>query len=362
MLTRLIRSLMISLALLLPCIAAADTAPMFLGVVGDTQKPDGDPLADFRWGLSQVSELPLDALLMPGDLTDTGTHVQWKGFMAALEGFPHPVVYAAGNHDAVPGPRLYRSLFRRYTGQPAWAHCRIGDWRLLVLDTPCFHGRRLEHNGTVGEVQLRWIERQLAQIGPEEPIMVMAHHPFGEPSDGIENWEEVLAAFEGRRLRFTLTGHFHRNRLYESPDGTPHLTTGALSFSTAPAECGIGYRFLSLIGNDLHTVWVERDDPEARLLPIPGAPRGRLSLAATIALPRVTGGAGALLLTYRGGPIVVTSGTATHYLAATAAWATCAVPLDDVRSVSVVPGGVPAEIRSAQLLVTPTPWETIALR
>lgn len=199
MLTRLIRSLMISLALLLPCIAAADTAPMFLGVVGDTQKPDGDPLADFRWGLSQVSELPLDALLMPGDLTDTGTHVQWKGFMAALEGFPHPVVYAAGNHDAVPGPRLYRSLFRRYTGQPARAHYRIGEWRLLVLDTPRFHGRRLEHNGTVGEVQLRWIERQLAQIGTEEPIMVMAHHPFGEPSDGIENWEEVLAAFEGRR-------------------------------------------------------------------------------------------------------------------------------------------------------------------
>lgn len=362
MLNRPIRSLTISLALLLPCIAAADTAPMFLGVIGDTQKPDGDPLADFRWGLSQVRGLPLDALLMPGDLTDTGTDVQWKGFMAALEGFPHPVVYATGNHDAVPGPRLYRSLFRRHTGQPAWAHYRIGEWRLLVLDTPRFHGRRLEHNGAVGEAQLRWIARQLAEIGPEEPIMVMAHHPFGEPSDGIENWEEALAAFEGRRLRFTLTGHFHRNRLYESPDGTPHLTTGALSFSTAPAECGIGYRLLSLTGDDLHTVWVERDDPEVRLLPIPGAPRTCLASAAMIALPRVAEGAHALLLTYRGGPIEVTSGVAAYHLAATAAWATCALPLDDGGSLSVAPGGAAAEIRSARLLVTPTPWETIALR
>ncbi len=352
MLTRLIRSLMISVRYCFRASPRRTPAPMFLGVVGDTQKPDGDPLADFRWGLSQVSELPLDALLMPGDLTDTGTHVQWKGVHGGPGGVPHPVVCAAGNPTPSPALGCTQSLQAVHKGSPPRATTGLvsGGYSFWI---PRASMDAAWNSSTVGEVQLRWIERQLAQIGPEEPIIVMAHHPSASPRTASRTGRRCWRQLRGRRLR-----HPHRPLPPQPALRVPrrtHLTTGALSFSTAPAECGIGYRFLSLIGNDLHTVWVERDDPEAGSCQSPGAPRGRLSLAATIALPRVTGGAGALLLTYRGSPGVVTSGTATHYLAATQRgpparchWTMCeACPSCPVAS---------AEIRSAQLLVTPTPW------
>jgi hypothetical protein len=349
--------LAVALLIILSTACLGAPRPLLLGVIGDTQKPDGDPLTDLRWGLGQIEALPLDAMLMPGDLTDTGTTAQWSSFMGAVDGFAYPIVYAAGNHDAVPGEREYRGLFRHYTGQPAYARFEVGDWQLFVLDTCLFVDGHLEHKGRVSEAQLRWLKGQLEGVGPDEPIMVMAHHPFGEPSDGIDNWERVLSAFEGHDLRLTLTGHFHRNRLFHSEDGTPHLTTGALSFSTAPDRCGIGYRLLSLVGDELHTVWVEREDPELAIEPL----NLRLGDQARVALE--SGMGQALLLRYRGGPVTVLIDGEMTGLPASPEGSVAVLPLPegaaavvDLQSASDLGGEA-----ATSLVTTASQWETLQL-
>ncbi len=257
---RAIVCIMLLAAVLLPAAWSAEPPPLFYAVIADTQKGDDDPFAQFAWAIEQVNELRPEFVLMPGDLTNTGTDNQYTNFMKVANRCQVPVYYCVGNHGAVPGPENYRARFTQYTGQPTWYHQVLGGWHLFVLDSARFADGKLQHDGEIGQEQLGWLAGELARTKPCEPIFLAEHHPISVKPDGLQNADRLMALFEGHYLAYTVTAHFHRNRHDVADNGIHHFITGSLSFSTRPAECGIGYRLISTVGNDLWTAWIETDD------------------------------------------------------------------------------------------------------
>jgi hypothetical protein len=257
---RAILCALLVVAALLPLAWAAEPPPLFYAVISDTQKGDDDPFAEFAWAIEQVNELRPEFVLMPGDLTNTGTDNQYMNFMEVAERCQVPIYYCVGNHGAVPGEDGYRGRFTHYTGQPTWYHRKLGGWHLFALDSARFVEGKLQHDGEIGLEELDWLSAQLARMGPCQPVFLAEHHPLSVKPDGLQNAAELLELFRNRYLAYTVAGHFHRNGHDVDDRGVHHFITGSLSFSTRPAECGIGYRLISTVGTDLWTAWVETDE------------------------------------------------------------------------------------------------------
>lgn len=276
--------------------------PLFYAVISDTQKPDGDPLTDLRWGVHEVAAIAPDLLLVPGDVTNTGTIAQYENVMPVFRQFPGQIIWVAGNHDAVPGQAVYRQRFADYARQPSYTQMVKHGWHILVLDTARFEGKKLAHNGEVDDDQLAWLKAEAAKIPAGAPVIVTCHHPFDLPNDGLVNAADVLATLRDDYLVYTLTGHYHRNQMGRDKQGILHLVTGSLSFSTRKKELGIGYRLITTVGREFWTCWVEQGDP----LPLHELATFQApAVGVAQELPELTAERLAIRLKYRGGPVTL---------------------------------------------------------
>ncbi len=283
--------------------AAAPPPPLFVAVISDTQKRDDDPFTDLQWAVQQVNRLKPQVVLMPGDLTDGGTVNQYEHFTAALNKLRVPMYPCLGNHDAGIGswyenrcpPDQVAPRFLQYTGFPLYYHQRLGGWHLLVLSIADYQEGKLRQ-GALSAEQTEWLRQELAGIPSGEPVLLMCHYPMYDfplrPEwKGLPDAESVLAAFAGKYLAYTLSGHWHTNTHTVDSQGRLHLVTGAL-------QPGGGYRLLSTVGQDLYTAWVGRrvEEPLSLLGEVAGP--GPLSV-------RAPSDATALVLRvhYSGGPL-----------------------------------------------------------
>jgi len=374
---RRVLPILIALILLTSLAAVAwtsDPPPLFYAVIADTQKGDDDPFADFGWAIDQVNGLQPEFVLMPGDLTNTGTDNQYANFMKVASRCQVPIHFCVGNHGAVPGQAEYRDRFTRYTGQPTWYHQAVGGWHLFVMDSPRFVDGELQHDGEIDREQLDWLASELTNVGPREPVFLAEHHPISVKADGLQNADDLMALLDDRYLAYTVTAHFHRNRHDVDQRGVHHLITGSLSFSTSPAACGIGYRLMSTVGRDLWTAWVETDD-EAPLVAWhqaagPGELQGKWRMELPTAPPHA--GQVAIRVRYAGDGLSVKSGAgAAIEFPATPAAATALVIASPTQSrrmlrastpiVSVEPLG-DASLESVAVYLTSAQWEHFELR
>ncbi len=301
---RVILTLTVSALIRCPLPAAEpDLPPLFYAVISDTQKPDGDELKDFLWAVGQVNELAPAFVLVPGDLTNTGTDAQYENFMRVASILKPPVYVAVGNHEAPCGEEIYRSRFTRHTGQQPYYHRQLGGWHLFVLDSVRFKDGKLMHDGEIDADQMAWLRAELAKVDPAAPVFLSLHHPLIQ-RDGLINYPELLGAFAGHNLLYTVTAHFHRNRHHQDANAIHHFVTGALSFSCSK-DCGIGYRLISTVGRDLWTAWIETTDakPLALVHRAQGPWRGEMQ--ADPGLPEGLAGPLCVRLTYRGQGVVL---------------------------------------------------------
>ncbi len=160
---------------------------------------DRDSAAALTAAVERIRALPdrPDAVLLSGDIADTGSDPEYalaRELLAALE---LPVHLIAGNHDRMPERTQYA--------------VRCGDLRLVACDStiPGEDGGRLD----VG-----WLDERLAE-NPRAPTIVALHHhpvPIGIPwLDRIGLRDEDRAALAGllRRspqVRRVVAGHVHR--------------------------------------------------------------------------------------------------------------------------------------------------------
>jgi 3',5'-cyclic-AMP phosphodiesterase len=164
---------------------------------------DDEPAGALEAAVATVLALaqPPDAVVLTGDLADTGDPREYALAQELLAPLPMPVHVIAGNHD---DPAALRAAF------PGPASTLAGGIRLILCDTTI-------PGSDAGRLDVAWIDDQLGDEAA--PAVLAMHHPpfaIGLPAadaiaiaaDDSRALSELLA---GRpQVRRVICGHVHR--------------------------------------------------------------------------------------------------------------------------------------------------------
>jgi len=202
----------------------------------------------FEGILKHLSQLDLDFLLLPGDLTQHGEPENHTWLAARLAQLPFPVYLIPGNHDvpvAVPDgysigladfPHYYRKFGYDDPRQLYYTCAVLPGVRLIALNSNLFN-QEGEQIGYVDAAQLQWLE-QVLTAAQGELVLVMVHHNVVEHLPGqsrhpigqrymLQNASEVLALLHKARVQLVFTGHLHVQNIARHR-GVYDITTGSL--------------------------------------------------------------------------------------------------------------------------------------
>ncbi len=161
-----------------------------------------------------ASNQRIDALVLSGDLTDSGAPEAYQRLRDAVEpaaqALGAAVIYAMGNHDE-------RGAFARVLlggsesgEQPLDSVYEVRGLRIVVLDstTPGRHEGRLEPE------QLAWLREQLATPAPLGTLLVLHHPPIPsviKTSNFLRLYDadELADVVAGSDVRMIVCGHNH---------------------------------------------------------------------------------------------------------------------------------------------------------
>ena len=183
-----------------------------------------------RCGRSAVDEAlawGAEALIIKGDLTDTGARDEWLLAERLLEGVDVPVLITSGNHD-VWGTREVmptegaESIGRTFDDVQT---LDVGPLRIVLVDTS-LPGRGW---GDLGRHHRRVVDA----VDAERPTLLCLHHHvqrlpapwFWPPGISPNNATPVLEAVVHKNpFVFLTSGHTHRNRRHQLLDGNLTFT------------------------------------------------------------------------------------------------------------------------------------------
>ncbi len=159
--------------------------------------------------ISEIEALDPDAVLVKGDLTDTGSGLQYDEFVRAYEQLGARMRHFRGNHDAMISDRIAAT---------APFTVELDGVTLATLDMV----RPGSEHGRITKNQLEWLE-ELARDSTK-PVLVFGHHHPWDPSStersdhyfGINpDDSEALCAVISRceSIAGYFAGHTHRNRV-----------------------------------------------------------------------------------------------------------------------------------------------------
>ncbi len=198
--------------------------------------------------ISDLEQLDLDFLLIPGDLTQDGEPDNHFWLQQRLATLPFPVYVVPGNHD-VPTlhptqhtigfrefPNYYRSHGYNNSHQCYYTHEILPGVQLIGLNSNQFNEEGKQF-GCLDEEQLAWLEQLLPQL-KDQLILVMIHHNIIEHLPGqaihplgkrymLDNASLLLNLLKNAGCQLVFTGHLHvqdiafYNNIYE-------ITTGSL--------------------------------------------------------------------------------------------------------------------------------------
>ena len=162
--------------------------------------------------LHALNRMP-DAIVITGDLADSGDEHAYHMLYEALGDLPVPIYAVPGNHDR--RDRM-RAILKGWVPEespvpPRVCHCvDMGEVRLVMLDSM----EPGSHSGHCPEAMARWLDACL-QEDSSRPALVFMHHPpfitgmgaMDEPFEGADLLRDVLSRAPWARL---CCGHMHR--------------------------------------------------------------------------------------------------------------------------------------------------------
>ncbi|MFN2308380.1 MAG: 3',5'-cyclic-AMP phosphodiesterase [Gammaproteobacteria bacterium] len=194
--------------------------------------------------------LPLDAILVTGDLSHDGGTPAYRRLIKLLAPLAAPLYCLPGNHDALQIFACVLKGARVHSG----GRLRAGGWQLLFLDSAVLGS---EH-GQLRPAELARLDGALCEH-PERPALVCLHHPPVPVGSawldrlGLDNAEALFAVLDRHpQVRGVLSGHVHqaydtqRNgvRLLTTPSTCIQFKPGCADF--AVDDLPPGYRWLEL--------------------------------------------------------------------------------------------------------------------
>ncbi len=154
----------------------------------------------------------IDALVVTGDLADTGTADQYREFVEVVK-TPLPTLVTIGNHDNL-------ATFRAVTQIPENSILDVGGVRIIAVDSSLPDSA----SGYLSEETLGFIDSAIRDVGGSTPVFLAFHHPpvvLHMPVMDVirQTGEERLAALVSSHPNIValLCGHAH----------TPAVTTFA---------------------------------------------------------------------------------------------------------------------------------------
>ncbi|BAZ67258.1 MAG: metallophosphoesterase [Pelatocladus maniniholoensis HA4357-MV3] len=205
-------------------------------------------VSGFESVLEHLTQLDLDFILLPGDLTQHGEPENHAWLAQRLAKLPFPAYVVPGNHDVpvfkaneqsiafADFPSYYSKFGYTDSKQPYYTCQVLPGVRLIGLNSNLFNDQE-EQIGRLDIEQLRWLEEVLATTG-DELVLVMIHHNVVEhlPNQSrhpmanrymLENAGELLSLLQRYGVRLVFTGHLHVQDVAYS-QGIYEITTGSL--------------------------------------------------------------------------------------------------------------------------------------
>lgn len=223
-----------------------DDAPFVVAHLSDLHvgDPDGPaerlvgPRARLAAAVARLAELPVDAVVVTGDLVDHGTVAEYEQLAELLAPLQVPVLTVGGNHDDLDHLRAVLGEAAppgELAGTGCWT-APLGPLRVVAVDTvwPGFQDGRLD------DARLRWAADALTATA-DHPTLVCLHHPpvatgmWWMDYGGVDRGDELeaLVAANPQVVR-VLAGHIHR-ATDVAWGGTVLGVAPALSFQSLPA-------------------------------------------------------------------------------------------------------------------------------
>jgi 3',5'-cyclic AMP phosphodiesterase CpdA len=212
--------------------SAADTTGLYFVQISDSHigfkgTANSDVLASFAQAIAQVNALPRRPAFVvhTGDLTHTSTAEQFDTVKQLLATLKAPqVVVLPGEHDTVQGAKPYLDVFGAGTQGEGWSSFDMGGIHFLSLNNVV----DVTKLGHLGAAQLDFIQKDVAGLHSDTPIVVFAHIPLWTIDEawgwGTDDALQALSYLKRFASVTVLNGHIHQ---------VLSRVEGNVSFSTA---------------------------------------------------------------------------------------------------------------------------------
>ena len=198
--------------------------------------------------LAHLTQLDLDFLLIPGDLTQHGEPINHRWLQNRLSQLPFPSYVIPGNHDIpvlianeqsidfADFPYFYQQFGYENPQQHYYNLQIFPGVRLIGLNSNSYdhQGQQI---GRLDSQQFQWLEGELAAI-KDELVLVMIHHNVVEhlPNQSchpmanrymLKNALELRQLLQRYGVKLVFTGHLHVQDVAYA-EGIYDITTGSL--------------------------------------------------------------------------------------------------------------------------------------
>ncbi|MEA5512628.1 metallophosphoesterase [Nodularia sp. UHCC 0506] len=234
----------------------------------------------FESAIEHLTQLNLDFLLLPGDLTQHSEPENHLWLQERLAKLPFPTYVVPGNHDVpvlkaneqsigfADFPYYYRKFGYENPQQLYYTHQLLPGVRLIGLNSNFFNEQG-EQIGRLDAEQLEWLEAVL-DAADDELVMVMVHHnviehlpeqlrhPIGKRYM-LENSPQLLQILRRYGVKLVFTGHLHIQDVAYS-QGVYDITTGSLVSYPHPyrvfefQQDNYGREWLQILSHRVETV------------------------------------------------------------------------------------------------------------
>jgi 3',5'-cyclic AMP phosphodiesterase CpdA len=190
----------------------------------------------FTQAINQVNSLGYtpDFVIHTGDLTHLSTPAQFDQVKQMLTGLHTPHVFTVpGEHDSVDdGGQKYRQIFGAGTRGDGWYSFDVAGVHVIAV----VNTLNLQKLGHLGTDQLEFIEKDVAGLSSDTPIIVFSHIPlFAMYPDwgwGTEDAAQALSYLKRFSSVTCLNGHVHQ--VFSKTDGNVTFYTGTTTAYPLP--------------------------------------------------------------------------------------------------------------------------------
>ena len=204
--------------------------------IGFTGAPNPDVAGTFGHAIDQVNSLGYtpDFVIHTGDLTHLSTPDQFDRVKQMLSGLRTPPVFTVpGEHDSVDDAgQKYRSVFGAGTRGDGWYSFDIAGVHVIAL----VNTLNLKKLGHLGTDQLAFVEKDVAGLSSDTPIIVFSHIPlFAMYPDwgwGTDDATQALSYLRRFSSVTCLNGHVHQ--LFSKTDGNVTFYSGTTTAYPLP--------------------------------------------------------------------------------------------------------------------------------